>query len=336
MRQKSHKSLELKQAAIKTYLSGNYTVEELSKSFSVSIATFFRWLAKYRKNENLEDLKNLHGGGPEKKINPYWKSRILKLILKPADQYGFSDGLWSTSRIVQLINERFNLNTSKVTVWRMLKESDFFYKSPEINYHEGDVKQLDEWLKKEFPEILKRVNKYKGILYFMDESNIKLTSVKGKTWAPKGVRPTIKVSGKRGSIAAISAINSYGNLLFNVYDSTITSEEIETFIQYMLDHHKRRHLFILMDNARVHKSERIKMLQEKNKRLHIEYLPPYWPKYNPDEYVWNYLKNQEMKVYSAKDSSELMKLVANALSKIASNSRTLKAIFMRCPLYHYI
>lgn len=332
----NHTSLETKKAAIKFYMAGNTTAEEVSANFGVSIASFFRWLKKYRKNNNFEDLENAHGGGPERKLNKYWVMRILKLILKPANKYGFSDGLWSTTRIVQLITMKFGLKVSKITVWRLLRENDFFYKSPEMNFKEGDKDKLDEWLNNKFPEILKKVKKYKGILYFLDESNIKLTAFKGKTWSLKGKRPILKVSGKRGSISAISAITSSGNLLFNVYDSTISSEEVESFLLYMLEHHKRRHLFILMDNAAVHKSERIKRLEAKNKRLHIEHLPPYWPKYNPDEYVWNYLKNVEMKIYSADNTNQLMKLVVIAMNRIASCSKTLIGIFMRCPLAQFI
>jgi transposase len=194
---------------------------------------------------------------------------------------------------------------------------------------------LDEWLKNKFPKILKEVKKYNGILYFLDEANIKMTSNTGKTWMPKGERAVLKVTGKRGSISALSAISKSGYLLFNVYDSTIKSDEVVQFLEYMLAHHKRRHLFILLDNAKVHHANKIKELVEKNPRLHVEYLPKYWPKYNPDEFVWNYLKNVEMKSYSAKDSKSLMKMVVNKLNKIARSLNTILGIFLRCELsYH--
>lgn len=336
MGKKNHSSLDTKKTALKLYFTGKHSAKEMSENLGISITTFFRWLKKYRANNDFEELDNAHGGGPEKKISPYWMRRIVNLILKPADRYGFSDGLWSTSRIVQAVSDKFEMKISKVTVWRMLRENDFFYKSPELNYNEGDKAELDEWLTVKFPEILKKVRKYRGILYFLDESNIRLSAMRGKSWAPKGVRPVMKVTGKRGSISAVSAITAQGNLLFNVYDSTISSAEVEQFILYMLEHHKRRHLFIIMDNARVHKSNQIKELEKKHKRLHIEYLPPYWPKYNPDEYVWNYLKNEEMKMYSADSTEELMGIAVKALEKIAGNFKLILGIFLRCPLAHFM
>lgn len=333
---KKHTSLDVKKVAVKMFLQKEMTAERIAGNFNISLATFFRWVSKYRKENSFDALESKNGRGRKRKLTSYWVKRILKLILKPADKYAFADGLWTTTRIVQLIENKLKMKVSKITVWRLLKENEFFYKSPEKNYHEGDPEKLDKWLKETFPEILKKVNEYKGILYFLDEANIKLSAMTGKTWAPKGVRPVLKVSGKKGSISAISAIAANGYLLFNVYDSTISSQEVEDFILYMLEHHKRRHLFILMDNARVHKSNQIKKLEAANKRLHIEYLPPYWPKYNPDEYVWNYLKNQEMKVYSAKDTSSLMKMVVTAMDRISSDFNTIKGILMRSPLYQYL
>jgi len=35
-------------------------------------------------------------------------------------------------------------------------------------------------------------------LYFQDESGISLTPVLGRTWAPKGKTPIVKVTGYRG------------------------------------------------------------------------------------------------------------------------------------------
>lgn len=334
MKNRKRKSMDIKKASIEAFLSGE-KIQDIIRIFNISYSTFKRWREKYFENESFDDLSNEYGGGPTKILNEYWKNRILKLLLKTADKYGFSDGLWTTKRIAILVKNKFNIEVSRITIWRMLKSSDFFYKSPEMTYNEGSEDELNKWLKEVFPEILKKVRKYKGILYFLDESNIKLSAVKGKTWAPKGKRTKIKVSGKKGSISAISAISGSGYLVFNVYDSTISATEVEEFIKYMLEHHKRRHIFILMDNASVHKAKIIKKLEEDNPRLHIENLPPYWPKYNPDEYVWNYLKNVELKVYSAKSKSQLMKKVVMAMENISSCQKTIKGIFMRCPLIHH-
>lgn len=331
---KKHTPLSEKIKAIESYEYG-MSIDDIIEIYHIKANAFYVWLRKFKKNHNYSDLENKHGGGPSRAVNAYWEKRILKMILKPATEYGFEDGLWSTKRIAWLIKDKLNIKVSPVTVWRLLTQNFFSYKSTEANYIEGNEIELDEWLKNKFPKILKEVKKYRGILYFLDEANVKMTSNVGKTWSPKGKRAVLKVTGKRGSISALSAISKSGYLLFNVYDDTIKSDDVVQFLEYMLSHHKRRHLFILLDNAKVHHANKIKELVEKNPRLHVEYLPKYWPKYNPDEFVWNYLKNVEMKSYSAKDTDTLMKMVVKKLTKIASSFNTILGIFMRCKLsYH--
>lgn len=321
--------------AIESYERG-LSIEDIAAIYNIRPNAFYVWLRKFRENNDYADLENRHGGGAERKIDSYWEKRLLKLILKPAGRYGFEDDLWSLKRILKIAKENLNLNISAVTVWRLLKRNDFFYRSPEKNYHEGDENELDDWLKNTFPEIIKEARKKQGILYFLDEANVKMTANAGKTWMHRDKRTVVKVTGKRGSISALSAISKSGYLLFNVYEGNIVSDDIVQFLEYMLKHHGRRHLFILMDNAAVHHANKIKTLVENNPRLHIYYLPKYWPKYNPDEFVWNYLKNVEMKSYSAEDTETLMKMTVKKLEKIASSFKTILGIFLRCPLSNHM
>lgn len=69
-------------------------------------------------------------------------------------------------------------------------------------------------LAKDVPIIRETVIKHRAILYFQDESNVSLTAFLGKTWAPCGKTPRSRVTGKRGSIAALSALSRRGHLLF--------------------------------------------------------------------------------------------------------------------------
>lgn len=328
---KKHTPTSEKIKAIESYERG-LSIESIAEIYGIKPNAFYVWLRKFRDNHNYADLENKHGGGASRLVSPYLEKKILEMILKPATKYGFEDGLWSTKRIAWLIKDKLGIKVSSVTVWRLLTKNLFSYKSTEKNYIEGDENELDDWLKNKFPDILKEVKKHRGILYFLDEANVKMTSNLGKTWSPKGQRAILKVTGKRGSISALSAISKSGYLLFNVYDGTIKSADVVQFLEHMLEHHKRRHLFVLLDNATVHHANKIKDLVAKNRRLHVEYLPRYWPKYNPDEFVWNYLKNVEMKSYSAKNTATLMKMVVKKLAKIAGNFNTILGIFMRCEL----
>jgi transposase len=176
----------------------------------------------------------------------------------------------------------------------------------------------------------RRRAKFKAILYFQDEANISLTALLGKTWAPRGQTPKQRVTGKRGGVSAMSAITSRGQLLFRLHDKRICSEEVIEFLGQMLQHHKHRHLVVVMDQAPPHVSKRTKQYIDGQRRLHVFHLPKYSPDWNPDEKVWNHLKHQELKGHQAKTKGELQQLSQRKLEDMANDKRLLQGIYFRC------
>ncbi len=135
-----------------------------------------------------------------------------------------------------------------------------------------------------------------------------LTAFLGKTWLPCGQTPKAKVTGKRGGVAAMSAISRRGHLLFRLHNKRIASPEVIDFLRQMLKHHERRHLVVVMDQAPPHTSKLTRTYIESQKRLHVFYLPKYSPDWNPDEKFWNHLKHQELTRHQAKTNEEPRKL----------------------------
>ena len=85
-----------------------------------------------------------------------------------------------------------------------------------------------------------------------------------------------------------------------------------------------------MDQARPHTSKLTRAFIESQKRLHVFYLPPYSPDWNPDEKVWNHLKWQELKSHQAKTKEELKELTQTKLLTISNNPSLLRGIYFRC------
>ncbi|VEN74475.1 transposase (fragment) [Candidatus Desulfarcum epimagneticum] len=45
-----------------------------------------------------------------------------------------------------------------------------------------------------------------------------------------------------------------------------------------------------MDNASIHKSKKVKEYLKRHRNIHLFYLPPYSPEYNPVELFWKWIK----------------------------------------------
>ena len=146
----------------------------------------------------------------------------------------------------------------------------------------------------------------------------------------RGKTPKAPVTGKRGAVAALSAISKPGRLVFRLLEKRIASGEVIEFLAQMLKHHPHRHLVIVMDQAPPHVSKKTKAYIESQTRLHVFYLPKYSPDWNPDEKVWNYLKHQELKSHQAKTKDELKHLTRRKLQSMARRPKLLRGLFFRC------
>ena len=68
----------------------------------------------------------------------------------------------------------------------------------------------------------------------------------------------------------------------------------ETFIEFLkrLIHNAQRTIFLIVDGHPTHKAKKVARFVDSVKdRLRLFFLPPYSPELNPDEWVWNHLKN---------------------------------------------
>jgi len=324
-----YSTYEIRVRAVEAVRQG-MVVADVAKAYHVNRSTVHRWVTRYKAKRGNKGLVRQPVSGRPSILGTISDRQLLSIVLKPATHFGYETDFWTCPRLCQVIRQKFGIKLSRWTVWRWLRAAGLTYQKPHRKYSEGDESKRQEWLKNELPNIQRTVKKYRAILYFQDESHLSLTAILGKTWGLCGKTPTQKVTGKRGGISAMSAISKSGSLLFTLLDKRIASDEIIHFLRQMLRHHPRRHLVVVMDRATPHVSKKTRDFINSQKRLHVFYLPPYSPDWNPDEYVWNHLKHQELKGHQAKTKAELKALAAHKLKNMANKPRQLRGIFFRC------
>ena len=328
-----YSTLQVREKAIQAHLN-NQTIASISRTFNVHRSTIHRWLEKSASEQSLDRRKSPGSGRPAKLSDKQIK-KLTTLILKPASDYGFETDFWTIRRIISLAKKYLKINISKTTMYEILYNEEYSYKKPEKRYYEANEDEQREWIKNVIPQIKECVKKHRGILYFEDESNVSLNAVLGKTWGPIGVKSIQKSTGNRASISAISAISNSGRLIFTLHEEKITSIQIIHFLNQMLKYHTKKHIIVVMDKAPPHTSRVTQKYIESKKRLHVFYLPARSPELNPDEKVWNHLKNEELKSHQARNKKELKKITKNKLSNMSKKPRLLRGIFMRCEIAEF-
>lgn len=324
----THLTAELRRRAIDAVMDG-MTQTATAAAYGVDRKTVSRWVSKFREGGG-DALLRKNGSGRPRCLEDLTEEELLTIILAGAMVHGFETDLWTVGRVRRVIMDEFRIPVSKSTIRRRLRDAGLTYQKPEREYYEIDEAARKKWLRYEVPKIRRAVAKHRGILYFQDESNISLTAFLGKTWAPCGQTPKAKVTGKRAGVAATSAISRSGQLLFRLLEKRIASKEVMEFLDQMLRHHPRRHLIVVMDQAPPHTSKKTRAWIDEQPRLHVFYLPKYSPDWNPDEKVWNHLKNQELASHQAKSKDELKHMTRRKLQSMARRPKLMRGIFFRC------
>ncbi len=90
---------------------------------------------------------------------------------------------------------------------------------------------------------------------------------------------------------AVSPVRFHCSLYCQLWEEVIQGEEVAFFLRHLLQQ-IRGHLFVLLDNSRIHRGDPVKQFLARTHRLHLVSFPAYAPELNPDEGVWNHLKQR--------------------------------------------
>jgi transposase len=142
---------------------------------------------------------------------------------------------------------------------------------------------------------------------FIDEAGFYLLPAAVATYAPIGETPVLREFVTRDHLSVISAVTSEGLLRMRVHEEAITGVHVARFLQYLGHCLPGDRFWIFWDRASIHRGEAVKqfLATASGKRFRVTWLPGYAPELNPDEGVWNQLKNHELANVSCLDLREL-------------------------------
>jgi transposase len=325
---RGYSTVDVRVRAVEAVLNG-MPVSQTATTFGVDRTTLHRWLTRHHQ-QGEAGLQRRPVSGRPRKLSGVTAKRLKSIVLAPATKFGFETDLWTVGRLHAVLVDRLNGDVSEDTVWRRLREAGLTWQTPERQYFEADPETRRRWQEETIPKIRETLAKTGGILYCEDEASVCLTPLLGKTWAERGKPRKIPVTGGRASISAMSALSPKGRLVFRLHDQRITSVEVIDFLKQLLRQHPSRHVVVVMDQARPHTSKMTRAFIESRPRLHVFYLPPYSPDWNPDEKVWNHLKNHELKAHRATNKQELYELAEEKLENMSADRDLLQGLYFRC------
>ena len=114
---------------------------------------------------------------------------------------------------------------------------------------------------------------------------------------------------------------------FMLTDQNVNNEVYVEFLRRLLVG-ARQPIFLVVDGHSVHRSRAVKrFVLSTEGRLRLFFLPPYAPEVNPDEQVWNAVKNQRAGRAAPRSKAELKSLLASALFALQKLPRRIRSFF---------
>ena len=158
---------------------------------------------------------------------------------------------------------------------------------------------------------LTQLNKDQYIdLYYGDASHFSLVPNIPYAWQVKG-EPVLLPAIRGKSVSVFGLMNPLGDLVFDVFESTINSEKMIVLFDKFVKNITKKTIVVL-DNSSLHTSKKFKekIKEWRELDLLIYFIPPYSPELNLIETLWRFVKYKWLK-FEAYTSFENLKLNLN-------------------------
>ena len=327
-RKLSHKTLEeIRIRAVEQVQEGE-SPEVVIKALGFHRGCIYKWLARYRAGGWGGLKARALTGRPMKITAPQMKWLYQTVTQNNPLQYRFEFALWTRAMVQTLLREQFKLRLSLSSVGRLLAQLGLSCQRPLFRAIEQDPQRVEWWKREEFPAIQALAKQEKAEIWFGDEAGVRSDYHAGTTWGVKGQTPVVPRTGGRFSFNMLSAVNARGQMRFMVQEGRCNGS---VFIEFLrrLAYQVPRPVFLILDGHSVHKARPVQeIVQSLDGKLRLFFLPPYSPELNPDEQVWNHVKNHGVGRMFVRAKDHLKMLVQAKLRRLQKSPWLIKMFFL--------
>jgi transposase len=301
--------------------------EIIAEAYNFDRSCIYRWLKQYDEGgfDALES-KMPPGAHPliTNEIDEWIKNTVLTCTPM---EFEFETNLWTCPILADLLAKKFAVSVSASAVGIHLKAMGLTCQKPEYQDVKRDEKEIEYFLKVKYPQIQRVAEKMGAEIAFEDEAGVGIMTRQGRTWGLSGKTPIVKVSMLRGGYNVLSTVTAQGKMSYVIKDGTINGERYIEFLDELIMDRKRP-LILFVDHASFHHSKRVRdYVSEHRSQLRVFFLPKRSPEFNPDEQVWNEIKNNRIGKQPVKNKVDLKDRLTFALDSLKQNTKRVISFF---------
>ena len=266
--------------------------------------------------------------GEQRRLDATQEAKVRHLIRRyMPDELGLPFALWGRAAVGALIRQHCGVALAVRTVGKYLARWGFTAQKPLRRAYEQNPAEVRRWLRQEYPEIAARAKQAGGVIFWGDETGLRSDDVRGRSYAPQGQTPVVRVCHKRVGLGLISAVTNKGELRWMVLDKAINAPMLIHFLQ-RLNESACRKVFLILDRLRVHRARQVHdWLNEHRTEIEVFYLPAYSPELNPDVGLNADLKQAVTRKAPARSKPQLRQAAINHMRKLSKSPARVRSYF---------
>jgi len=306
---------ELRRKAVRAVVGGRKQ-KEAAELFGVTPQAVYAWMKRHRQG-GLKALGARKRGRPRsKRLLPWQAAQTVRMIAERCpDRLELPFCLWTRQAVGELIEEKFGANLSVWTVGRHLRSWGFTPQKPLRRAYERNPREVERWLKEEYPPMRRQARRKGGEINWGDEMGLRGDHQAGRSYGRRGQTPAIGATGNRFGCNTISAITNRGRLRFMVFRKGFSADVFIEFLRRLARQTERR-VFLIVDRHPVRRSGKVKKwLAKRRKAIRLFLLPAFSPQLNPDEMLNQDVKSNAVGRRRARDGEEPTANVRNCLRR---------------------
>jgi transposase len=274
------------------------------------------------------------------RLSPGQLAKLEALLAQGPTAHGWTNQLWTTERVAEIIFRHFHVRYHHDHVGRFLRQRlGWTPQKPRRVARERNEDAIRDWQAEQFPRIARAARQRGAHLVFLDESGFMLNPSVRRTWAPRGQTPVLGAWDRRDRISAISSITVSPrrqrlNLYFDLLPDN-TNVHGEDVVEYLrrLKGQLGGPLTVLWDGGRVHdKSGVVRAYLAEHPEIVTERLPAYAPELNPDELVWAWTKYGRLGNQAADHTDWLRDYIINEMAFLREHPELLESFIEKVGL----
>ncbi len=257
--------------------------------------TIRQWLNDFNQRGLSTIFHQYEGNTNASKLTDEQRKEIQETLKNPPSDQGLPKQFWDVPTIKKYIRSKFGIvYESSRSYHYLLKFNGLSFKLPTPFDFKRNKDQINLKLKEIHQELPKYMGSQDWEVLVADESRITWETEIRRAWLRKNEKTIIKVHRSNEYQNYFGVLNLKSKRAQTIKIDWQDTDEIIKALSELSKNYSNKKLCLIWDNARWHKSRKLREeLRRGNSLQHIHLInfPPYAPDVNPEEHIWKFGKD---------------------------------------------